>query len=342
MMAKTPTVTVIVPAFNVQAYVAECISSILSQSLPSIELVIVDDCSIDETYRICERFAKNDARVRLIRNTRNLGQGRSRNRGIEYSQGDYVTFVDSDDYVEPRMYERMVGVAIANDADIVRCKLSRTFKRRTFHQASVEAPTLLVSEALERYVNGYFGALPAESLGDMPSMSPCTAIYRGDLLREGVARFPSDRSLRSEDLFFNLDYLESVKRCVLLNEVYFHYYSRLGSTSRSYSSPLSKCRELRERAGQDSERLLRVDRTVLTSIKEASIQLAGGEYSLLESVQEIRSLENDLNIREIARSYPRSQLPIRERLFANSSLWALGWPEVLLAHLYNSRQHVSI
>lgn len=340
-MDQNPLLTVIVPVFNVEHYVEDCIRSILNQSLNMIELVLIDDCSSDGSYHICEQYEKRDKRIRLLRNLTNIGQGRSRNLGIANSRGTYVTFVDSDDYIEHCMYERMVGIAREYEADIVRCGFNRTTVRDARSEAQQKSPLVLTTESLACYARGYFGPLPSERLDDMPSMSPCTAIYRRDVLDSGGARFPTDRSLRSEDLFFNLDYLESSEVCVLLDEVYYHYFSRDGSTSRSYSSPVSKCSELLNRAGDNSELRLRVHRSILTAIKEASLQLAGADYSLSASVKNLKHLESELDARRVMRSYPRSMLAVRERIFAEMVRYSCGWPEMLLAKLYRRREDVS-
>lgn len=337
-MAEPPRVTVIVPVFEVESYIGQCIESILSQTIHDLELILIDDCSDDSSYDICANYAATDPRVRLFRNAENIGQGLTRNRGIALSHGEFVTFVDSDDYIDPNMYERMVGLAKSHGADIVRCGFVKTSLREPKPVPPLPvSPLILRGDELRDYRRGYFGALPHEDLSDLPSMSPCTALYRGDILRRGVATFPSERIVRSEDLFFNLDYLRAVNTCVVIKEAYYHYYSREGSTSRSYSSPASKCRLLVKKAGDDEELLLRVRRTVLTAIKEAALQVVREDLSLRKSTRIVRQLEAELCAQGIAANYPISKLPIRERLFAMMVSRSWGWPEVLLAKLYGRR-----
>ena len=337
-MAEDPRVTVIVPVFEVESYIGQCIESVLSQTFQDIELILIDDHSSDSSYDICENYAGTDSRVRLFRNDENMGQGLTRNRGITLSRGEFVTFVDSDDYIDSNMSQRMVDLAETHGAEIVRCGFVKTLAREPEPvPLPQKSPVIMQGDRLREYLRGYFGALPHEALSDMPSMSPCTALYRGDLLRSGVVVFPSERIVSSEDLFFNLDYLSAVSTAVIVEEAFYYYYSRQGSTSRRYSSPSSKCLLLLERAGDDEELLLRVQRTILTAIKEAALQVAQEDRSFRESVRIVKQLEAELRAQSIATNYPKAELSVRERLFATMISRAWGWPEVLLARLYGKR-----
>lgn len=106
---KAPTVTVIMPAYNAQAYIAETIDSVLRQTVADWELLVLDYCSADDTCAIVESFARQDNRITLIRNERNLGVARTRNHGLEQSRGSYVAFLDSDDVWRPNKLEKQIA-----------------------------------------------------------------------------------------------------------------------------------------------------------------------------------------------------------------------------------------
>ena len=114
-------ISVIIPAYNTGSTLKECVDSILNQSYKDLEVILVDDCSKDDTYAIMEEYADNDSRVKIIRNSINSGAGFSRNRGLDIATGNYITFVDSDDYLELDTYESVVDAIKNNDnPDIVR------------------------------------------------------------------------------------------------------------------------------------------------------------------------------------------------------------------------------
>src|SRR5262245_3339417 len=100
-----PEISVIVPIFNTDKYIAKSLNSIIGQSFSDIEIICVDDCSSDKSANVVKAFARNDARIRLIRHATNLGPGGARNSGIEAARGEFLVFIDSDDYVDPNFVE---------------------------------------------------------------------------------------------------------------------------------------------------------------------------------------------------------------------------------------------
>ena len=111
-------VSIIVPCYGVEKYLDCCMESIVNQTLKDIEIILVDDGSPDRVPQICDEWAQKDPRIKVI-HKKNAGLGYARNSGLEIASGEYVAFVDSDDYVDIRMYEFLYGNAVANDLDIV-------------------------------------------------------------------------------------------------------------------------------------------------------------------------------------------------------------------------------
>ena len=114
--------SIIVPVYNVKQYIDKCITSILDQSFKDFELILVDDGSTDSSGDICETYAKLDHRVHVYHQA-NQGQSVARNFAIRKANGDYIGFVDSDDWIQPEMYERLINAAQDKDADVVVCRL---------------------------------------------------------------------------------------------------------------------------------------------------------------------------------------------------------------------------
>ena len=117
-----PIVSVVVPVYNSEKYLEQCISTILDQSLTNFELICVDDCSIDDSRRILEKFAKNDKRITLIYRSSPSGSAAvPRNTGLEIAKGKYVIFLDSDDFFDRELLSKLTEAAVKHDADIVMC-----------------------------------------------------------------------------------------------------------------------------------------------------------------------------------------------------------------------------
>ena len=111
-------VSVIVPVYNVDLYLVECLDSIINQTLKEIEIICVDDCSTDNSYMILEEYSKKDSRIKLIKHKENRGLGPARNTGIENATGEYISFIDSDDYVSLDFLENLYSTAKKFDLDI--------------------------------------------------------------------------------------------------------------------------------------------------------------------------------------------------------------------------------
>ena len=121
-MARNISVSVIIPVYNVEQYVAECIESVLAQSLENIEIIIIDDCSTDRSLEICSDYAiKYAEKIKLISHEKNLGLSSARNTGANHSKGEYISFIDSDDYIGINRLKSMYEKCIKYDADIVIC-----------------------------------------------------------------------------------------------------------------------------------------------------------------------------------------------------------------------------
>ena len=113
-------ISVIIPVYNSEKYLAACLESVLSQTLQDFEVILVDDGSNDKSLSICLEYQSNHSNVKVVSKT-NEGPGLTRQRGIEESKGEYITFVDSDDWVDPTYLEKMYYVLVRNKVDLVKC-----------------------------------------------------------------------------------------------------------------------------------------------------------------------------------------------------------------------------
>lgn len=120
-MAK---ISIIVPIYNVEKYLKECIDSIINQSFKDIEIILINDGSTDNSLNIMQKYAKTDSRIIII-NQKNMGQGNARNKGIKIAKAPYLAFVDSDDFIDSFMFEKLYKIAVTKKSDIIKCKYYR-------------------------------------------------------------------------------------------------------------------------------------------------------------------------------------------------------------------------
>ena len=116
-MNNNPKISVIVPVYKVEKYLDKCVESIVNQTYKNLEIILVDDGSPDNCPAMCDEWAEKDERIRVI-HKENGGLADARNAGMDIATGDYIGFVDSDDWIEPNMYEVLLKNALKYDADI--------------------------------------------------------------------------------------------------------------------------------------------------------------------------------------------------------------------------------
>lgn len=149
-----PKVSIIVPVYNAEKYLQECVESVLCQTLSDIELILVDDGSTDSSPALCDQYAVKDARVRVI-HQKNAGLASARNVGIQVATGQYLAFLDSDDFVDTNMYETMVDSAEAENAPLVICTgfyYSGTHKNRISPVGSIPRLCMNSKEFVKRWL----------------------------------------------------------------------------------------------------------------------------------------------------------------------------------------------
>jgi len=130
---RNPRVSIIIPVYNVEKYIKKCLDSVISQTLKDIEIILIDDGSTDSSGEICDEYAGKDDRIIVIHDT-NHGVFHARNKGLDIARGEYIGFVDSDDYAESDMFEYLYNLAIENKADAVQCGVTECYKSHMIAQ----------------------------------------------------------------------------------------------------------------------------------------------------------------------------------------------------------------
>lgn len=231
-------VSVIMPVYNGENFIERSILSVLGQSYLNIELIIVDDGSTDRTRSICEKIIENDSRVILISKT-NQGVSRARNVGIERASGDYITFIDADDYLDTGSIEYMVNTARAKEVDVVRVGW-----RNIRSNGRVEPNKEKVEEGL--YVGGdkLFDISYRVCSGEMHSYAWALMI-KSEVLTKNKVLFLNSVSMM-EDTCFYVDLLRSINSLYVSKSLYYNYVLHSDSASRSRVGFSNKIKDIIE------------------------------------------------------------------------------------------------
>ncbi len=205
-------ISVIVPVYNAVNFLEQSISSILSQTLEAFELILVNDGSIDGSGDLCDKFAGKDNRIIVIHKA-NGGASSARNAGLEVARGDYITFVDCDDYVEKDYLERLYCAVSGTDADLA---VSGCFWEQNGEFENMSNPNANYTR------KEYIDAVCSEKIAYITAYGSCCKLYKRTLLFENSIRFDSRYRL-SEDRIFNIDIMEMMQSAVSVSYTGYHY-----------------------------------------------------------------------------------------------------------------------
>ena len=215
-----PLVSIIVPVYNVETYIEKCIRSVLNQTLHEIEIILVDDGSTDQSGKICDKYSM-DSKVRVL-HKRNGGLSDARNAGVQLAKAPYIGFVDSDDYVEPDMFETLYRNIISEHADVSFCGIYDCY-------ASGMKPAYIQTEG--KYVVDNEKAIQYVLEGKLASVSAVNKLYKKELLLQ--TPFPIGKT--SEDAHVIIPLLMQTSVVVIDMAPKYYYIHRKGTiTTRSF------------------------------------------------------------------------------------------------------------
>lgn len=217
-----PELSIIVPVYKVEKYLPRCIDSILAQTFGDFELILIDDGSPDGCGRICDEYARKDKRIVVI-HQKNMGVSAARNAGLDIARGRYIGFVDSDDWIEPQMYEVMMDAIRENGADMAVCGVRYADEDGKFTRA----------DRLSEGVYSRDGLL--EDVFAMPNRlggGCCNKVF--DASKIASVRFKVGMTI-AEDALYLFDCFMRIDGAVKIGDALYNVYERCGSATRTDS-----------------------------------------------------------------------------------------------------------
>lgn len=223
-MNSNPKISVIVPVYRVERCLDRCVESIVNQTYKNLEIILVDDGSPNNCPAMCDAWAEKDERIRVI-HKENGGLSDARNAGMDIATGDYIGFVDSDDWIEPDMYEILIKNAVDNNADISRCGIyveheDEESKRDIFSNVNMNMRQVVDDRRFLCDVirGGYLSGVVWNKVYNFSKIKSC--------------RFMTSDGL-SEDIMFNNRVANKISSCVYEDNPKYHYLKRLGALTGS-------------------------------------------------------------------------------------------------------------
>ena len=231
---RQPLFSIVVPIYNVELYLDRCVESLVRQTYTALEIILVDDGATDRCPEICEEWAKKDVRIKVIHKS-NAGLGMARNTGLDTASGEYICFVDSDDYLVSDAVERCVATLEEHMADTVLFGRYDAYPNGDVVEDRTHVVKCVYAE------DSVSDALLPELLtsGVGYGVSACSKVFSVKIINENKISFRSEREIISEDAFFCLDYFSKSKKrslfptvCTVILKMQILCREHIGMTDR--------------------------------------------------------------------------------------------------------------
>lgn len=304
-------VTVIVPVYNVEKYLSRCLDSICNQTYHNLEIILIDDGSPDNSGNICDEYREKDKRIRVI-HKQNAGVSAARNDGLDIATGDFITFVDSDDYIALQMYETLVGMITRENADIAICGFAKEQEEGVFAAYWKEnvKRTLSHQEQLECLLtNKYY----------------CCSCWEMLFKREYLTEIRFDVSKKhNEDFLFIYEVMKKTRKSVYTSEsLYYYCNNQESATNVAFNESKMAIIDVNEYIYQDIQEhfpeLSRLSmREFMRNNITCAIEMANNSYKNLISINRVRR-----NIRDHLGKYLRTDAAIGYKI--NAILISCSW-----------------
>lgn len=218
-------ISVIIPVYNVSVYLRQCLDSVINQSYSQLEIILVNDGSTDDSLEICEEYQALDPRIKLI-NQKNIGLSGARNTGIDCAQGNYILFVDSDDWIDLETCQLLVDNVKRTNADVVLFSYVKEFSNHSEEKFILDGDLIFREEESRNIHRRIIGLYEEELAHPENADSIVTAwgkLYKTDLIKRNEIYFIDCKLIGTEDMLFNTYCFKYVKTLSNIHRCLYHY-----------------------------------------------------------------------------------------------------------------------
>ncbi len=338
MTSGTPDISIIIPVYNTKEYLTKCVRSLQQQTLRNIEICLVDDGSTDGSGELCDVLAAEDERIRVL-HKENEGQGIARNQGLEMASGEYVAFLDSDDYWDEDGCRRILERLRETGADLCSFGYCKENERGAVQSVPIVKEMLYNGEEVRKsFVLHFFGDDPSED--NLRGVSACMSCFRNSIVKEHRVQFASERKVLSEDTIFCLEFCRHCRTAATISDVIYHYVMRSSSHThvadeKRLQRTLDFCDLLQEYAAEygisDSSSLrIRLQNTTWITI----LEMVRGYAGMSDGRTRIRQLLKDPAVQENAGTMAGTAIGWKQALLCRAIRWRIGGAVYLMGRLH--------
>lgn len=316
-------ISVIVPVYNVQKYLEQCVHSILEQTFTNFELLLVDDGSTDQSGAMCDELAKEDPRI-IVFHKQNDGLGLTRKYGFEHCAGKYITFIDSDDYIASDYLQQLYKAAQSQKAELVISGFKKTDDAGNVLFDSTPNAEIFKGDDVKNFLlPRMIGSLPDRT--DSIFVGMTGKLYVKELFASNPITFYSERKIQSEDLAFHLEALPYFHYAVVIAYSGYHYRTNLQSLSMKYKPGrfeevkkvyFHTCKKMEELT-LPKDTKYRIDKMLyvqlLTCLDQETPKVSN--TSAWNCIKEIKSMISDPVVSDSVKEYPINRLDFKKKIY---------------------------
>lgn len=307
-------VSIIVAVYNVEQYIEKCLVSIKKQTYRDIEVIVVDDGAKDRSGEICDKIASTDSRFRVV-HKENEGLGFARNTGLEYVSGNYVVFIDGDDFLEPNMIETLMKYQKDTNSDMIICGFKRYIDDNQIKDISkISEPISFEGdeEIMKKILCPIIGNDAPKECNDGREMCVWTNLYSMKLIKQYDLKFVSERVYLSEDFFFNIPYIKHSKKITMIPECLYNYRYNPASLSNAYrpnrfellENFMERARQLLDEEGISEYSSKRLQRLYFLKFRRTLLQISAANISKKEKKEKVSNAVISKQCLDALEGYP--------------------------------------
>lgn len=319
-------ISIIIPMYNAELYIKQCIDSIVNQTMTDLEILCIDGASTDDTLKIVNKYAKRDSRIKIYSKP-NEGVSLGRNYGLDRAQGKYIMFVDADDWIDADTCDYIYFKAEEQQADVVTWSYVREFKDNALPKDIFKENERVFVEEDIKMLHRRFIGLVGEELGQVETADALCPVwcklYRRDILENNKIRFKDIREIGTyEDGLFNLEVFEYLQKVVYVQKYFYHYrkYNESSITSQYKERLFDQWNHLydlmesyikNKKLGQEYEMAL--NNRICLGILGQGLNLMAGDYK--NKRKRISQMLSNSRYRKAYRKFELKYFPIHWKVF---------------------------
>ena len=328
MQENEKKISIIVPAYNVEKYISKCLDSIVEQTYKNIEIIVINDGSRDGTLNILKEYKEKDNRVIII-DKQNAGVSQARNDGLKKATGNYILFVDGDDWINKNTCEVTFNKIIETNADIVMFSYVREYDNKSINKSQLDDNQIFEGQLLkEKVYRRLVGPYIKEELAHPEKLSSFSPIwgklYKAELFQGHTFRDIKEIGSSGEDTYLNIEIMPNVKKLVYIKEFYYHYRkNNESSITKSVDMTIhekgilhyNELKKLIQKQNVDKSFYEALDNFFAINIIAESMTVISRKGSSKEKKEALKSILNDKTYIECIKKLDTSSMPIHWKLY---------------------------